>query len=286
MANETTNTELDFIVPELWQPQLLQAVYDADDILNRVQRVDGDVRGKGDILHLPAMPVISTNAVGSSGSVTNQTVTPTEAQLTVDTWRESTMTLVDKADIQSIGDIIAAFQAGAPQALGEKMVSDLLALATDANITTNVVGDGSQPLDEDALAASIGKLMATKFGGMLRDPNRVSWFLDAAEWQNLKKVGVYTHADVSGSSAYAGDKLALPNFYGVPYFLSNQVRVSSSIRYNLLAIREALALGVQRNIEMMELPRADLARRFNVNVLYGVKVRAQARAVLVKSRDV
>lgn len=286
MANETGNTQLDYIIPELWQPKILAAVYDGGKVISRVSNVSGEVAAKGDILHLPNMPTVTVNAVGASGSVTNQTITPTEAQLTVDTWVESTMTLIDKASKQSNGNIVDDFYTGAAAALRQKMDIDLLALATSANFSAQTAqGDGSQPLDEDALAGAIGEMMESKFAEALDEADRATFFLHAGEWRNLKKISAFSAANLLGSSKAAADKRALPDFYGVSAVLHTQVRVASTIRYNLLALREALAIGIQSNMEILELPRADLARRFNVNALYGVKLRVD-RGCLMLSRDV
>lgn len=286
MANETTNTELDFVIPEIWSPKILAQVYDSGKVVNRVDNVSGMISAKGDILHLPNMPTITVNSVGASGSVTNQTITPTEAQLTVDTWVEATMTLVDKAAKQQNGNIVDDFYNGAGSALRQKMDLDLLALATDANFSAQTAqGDGSGPLDEDALAGAVGEMMESKFAEALDDAGRATFFLHAGEWRNLKKIGAFTHANLLGSGAYSAGSRKIVDFYGVGTVLHTQVRVSAGIRYNLLALREALAIGIQSNVQILELPRADLARRFNINALYGVKRRID-RGCLLKSKDV
>lgn len=284
--NETGNTELDVVIPEIWQPKILKAVHDSGKVIPRVDNVSGEVSAKGDQLHLPNMPTITINSVGASGSVTNQTVTPTENILAVDTWKEATMTLVDKAAKQSNGNIVEDFYTGAGAAMRETIDAAILALATDANFSAMTAqGDGSGPLDEDALAGAVGEMMESKFAEALDEANRATFFLHAGEWRNLKKIGAFTHANLLGSGAYSAGSRKIVDFYGVGTVLHTQVRVSSGVRYNLLALREALAVAIQSNIQILELPRADLARRFNINALYGVKRRVD-RGVLLKSKDV
>lgn len=286
MTNETGNTELDVLIPEIWQRRISARVYDSGKVIPRVDNVSGEVSRMGDILHLPNFPDLSVNSVGASGSVTNQTVTPTDADLTVDTWSEITMTLVDKAAKQAHSNIVDDFYTGAGNKLRESMDAAVLALATDANFSTQTAqGDGSQPLDEDALAGAIGEMMESKFAEALMEADRATFFLHAGEWRNLKKIGAFSHASLLGSSKAAADKIDLPSFYGVKTVLSTQVRVASSIRYNLLALRESLAIAIQSNPEVIELPRADLARRFNINCLYGVVARVD-RGCLMKSKSV
>lgn len=287
MTNESGNTALDVIIPEIWQKRIVAAIYDSGKIIPRVDNVSGEVSRMGDILHLPNFPTLTVNDVtAATGAVANQTVTPTDADLTVDKWKEITMALVDKASKQAHSNIVDDFYNGAGALLRQQMDSDLLALATDANFSAQTAqGDGSQPLDEDALAGAIGEMMESKFAEALDESNRATFFLHAGEWRNLKKIGAFTHANLLGSAKASADKRALPDFYGVSTVLSTQVRVASSVRYNLLALRESLAIAIQSNPEILELPRADLARRFNINCLYGVVVRID-RAVLLKSRDV
>lgn len=286
MTSETGNTELDVVIPEIWQPKILKAVYDSGKVINRVDNVSGEVSAKGDILHLPNMPSITINSVGASGSVTNQTITPTENQLTVDQWKEATMTLVDKAAKQQNGNIVDDFYNGAGAAMRQTMDAAVLALATSANFSAQTAqGDGSGPLDEDILAGAIGEMMESKFAEALDEADRATFFLHAGEWRNLKKIGVFSHANLLGSGAYSASARKLVDFYGVGTVLHTQVRVASSIRYNLLALKEALAIGIQSNIQILELPRADLARRFNINALYGVARRVD-RGCLMLSKDV
>lgn len=287
MTNETGNTALNVIIPEVWQKRIVSAIYDGGKVINRVDNVSGEVSRMGDILHLPNFPTLTVNDVtAATGAVANQTVTLTENTLTVDKWKEITMALVDKASKQAHSNIVDDFYNGAGDLLRQQMDSDVLALATDANFSAQTAqGDGSQPLDEDALAGAIGEMMESKFAEALDEAGRATFFLHAGEWRNLKKIGAFTHANLLGSAGASADKRALPDFYGVSTVLHTQVRVSAGIRYNLIALKEALAIGIQSNPEILELPRADLARRFNINCLYGVAFRID-RACLLKSKDV
>lgn len=287
MTNETGSTALDVIIPEVWQKRIVAAVYDGGKVINRVDNVSGEVSRMGDILHLPNFPTLTVNDVtAATGAVANQAVTLTENQLTVNKWKEMTMTLVDKANKQAHSDIVNDFYSGAAAGLRQQMDADILALATDANFSAQTAqGDGSQPLDEDALAGAIGEMMESKFAEALDQSDRATFFLHAGEWRNLKKIGAFTHANLLGSAKASADKRALPDFYGVSTVLHTQVYVTGGIRYNLLALKESLAIAIQSNPEIIELPRADLARRFNINCLYGVKARID-RGVLLKSKDV
>lgn len=287
MTNETGSTALDVIIPEVWQMKIVAAIYDGGKVIKRVDNASGEVSRMGDRIHLPNMPTLTVNDVtAATGAVANQAVTLTENILVVDKWKEITMSLVDVADKQAHTNIVDDFYNGAGDLLRQQMDSDVLALATSANFTAQTAqGDGSQPLDEDALAGAIGEMMESKFAEALDQSDRATFFLHAGEWRNLKKIGAFTHANLLGSAKASADKRALPDFYGVSTVLHTQVRVAVGIRYNLLALKEALAIAIQSNPSVLELPRADLARRFNINCLYGVKTRID-RGCLMLSRDV
>ena len=282
MASEIGNTQLDYTIPELWAEQVLAQVYQEQSMVNRVDRVDGEVAAFGDILHLSAMPTVSVNDVSAAGAVTNQQLSTTEAQLTVDKWKEATVEIVDKASAQSKFNAVEGFKAAFPGALMQQMEIDLLSLYSD--VTTNVEGDGLSPINEDLITAAIGDLLSAKFGAFLRDPNRVTLELHTSQWAAMKKIAGYNHANLTGSSVGGQLQFPVPDVYGVPVLFNTQVQSSSSIYQNLLHLREAFAIGIQRNIQSETLARTALTTRITAHCLYGVKTRAQARAVLIKTK--
>jgi electron transfer flavoprotein alpha/beta subunit len=60
-------------------------------------------------------------------------------------------------------------------------------------------------------------------------------------------------------------------------FFSSQVE-SSSGRQNLLMLREALALGIQKGITIEQVPAESLSTKIAAHVLFGVKTYNEGRA--------
>lgn len=281
MANEITNTEADKLIPELWRPKMLAGRYDEMTIGKRVLSVTGDVKAKGDILHVPIEPTVSVNAVGSNGSVTNQALTPTEAQLTVDQWREATIDVVDKAQAQSIIDLVEAFQPAMSKAMAED--ADGLLANEHSNITTNVVGATAQPYDivnEDLLTSAVQKLLDLKVPIM--NPAEITWFFDTAVWSALKKIAAFNNVNLTGEEVGGGLKMKIPDVYGIPVFFTTQIKTSTTLK-NLLLHKECLAWGMQKNFRLEMLGRVRKSQPVSADWLFGLKVVRNNHGVVVNT---
>lgn len=279
MTNELTTTTAAVLIPEIWSQEMVDYMYAAPVVMNRVHRVDREIVARGSKINLPIMPAISVNDVSTSdGSVTNQALTQTETELSISYHREATVSLLLKADIQANRDILADFKRQFPDVLMQDIEDKLLAL--HSSVTTNAVGDTNSVPGEDLLTAAVSKLLDSNFGIAMRDPNRVTWFFHTNQWQYLKKVDGWNDAEKTGASIGGGVQLQLPSVYGIPLLLSSRV-ANSSGRRNLLCLREALALGIQNGIDIVELPSTALAKTICAHVLYGVAAYNEARAVKI-----
>ena len=277
------NTELNVVIPEVWAGDVIASTYDPAAVINRVQRKDAEVSKFGDIIHMPASPGVSVNDVtAATGAVTDQDITFNEAQLTVDKWKEVTIQLVEKAAKQSFVDAVAALRPEFTKGLMAQMSSDLLALYSD--VTTNSFGDSNSQINEDLVLQAINSLLDRDLEEFVSDPNMVSLFLHTSQWSQAMKNGNWTDASITAGPEGGGRQKTVKALYGVPVFYSTKVASASSARQNLLFVRHALALAVQKNIENRELVSTGLARRYNANCLYGVKTRLEARAALIKTK--
>lgn len=243
-------------------------------IADRVVHTEIDnIRAFGDIFHLTFFPRVTINSVSATvGSVTNQTVTLSEGQLTVDQWREATVEIVDKSGIQSLfGDpkkLAMRFAKEFAPALAEDM--DNKVLAEHSNITTNVVGDTAAPVDfKDSHArAAMQKLDEAR----IPKKNRGFVLSPKAYWDMFGQEK-YSSAAMMGTSkgAVAGGPDVLPSIYGAKWFQSQEVAVSGALDKNLLLHKDTIALGVQRNVDIQIFAKTQLSTRINGNILYGVK---------------
>lgn len=280
MTNEVGNTELDVLIPELWQPQLLEGRYAALRGARRCLNVDGEVAAVGDRLHLPIEPSLSANAVGATGTVTNQATTPSEAVLVVDKWYEATMEVIKKASKQAFKTWQDRFGAAAGRKLGEQIETDFLALQSDISQTE---GDGAGDIGEDELTAAIADLLGNNIDVMM-SPQEHTFMFHTSQWKALKKNRLFNEAQVTGEAVGGTLKATIPNIYGVPTFFSSAIASVSSTRRNLLYHREAFAVGLQSPITVQELPSSKLTRIFCADTLYGVKTVRATYAVVLKSK--
>lgn len=276
MANEITNTQANVIIPELWRPKMFEARYPASVMLKRVTTVDGEVEKQGDILHLPIEPVVSVNNVGSDGSLTNQALTPTEAQLTVNLWKEATIDVVDKAQKQSLIDLLTAFIPGFAKAIAAQQDADILALCSDI---TNSVGDNATEYSAELLQAALQKLIDANIP--VDNANDISCVLHSSKWSAMKNIDKFQFANYTGEAMGGQMKYSLPAPYGVPHMISTQV-VSSTGYHNMVFHRQAFGCGTQKNFAIEKLARTKLSTPINGNILYGVKtIRADHAAQLI-----
>jgi hypothetical protein len=277
------NTELDVVIPEKWSEDFLSGTYQAAQVANRVQRVDAEVSASGDIVHLPFIPTFSVSDVtAATGAITAEDITLLEQQLTVDKWRHMAFQVPNKASKQALKGAIEGLKEQGPGALIADIESKLLNLYSD--VTTNSLGSSADIVNEDLLTAAIGKLMDAKLGQFLRKSDDISFVFHTSQWAPAKKVNAWNDAHITGYGKGGAMDMEVPALYGVPVFFNAEVVSSGSARQNLLFIRHALALGVQKNIGFQEVPNTGLARTFACDVLYGVKTRKEDRAVLIKTK--
>lgn len=280
MANEITNTEATVLIPEIWQPRMLEARYSQAKMLPRILDVSGQVAKMGDILHIPIEPVVSVNDVTqATGAVTNQALTPTEQQLTVNKWKEATIDVVDMTNYQSELDLIAAFVPSFGKAIGEQQDTDILALYSD--VTTNVLGGSDATIDEDMVLAAISKFLDLKIP--TENPNDMTFMFHTSVWKQLKKIARYNDANLTGMSQGGVVRQSIPDLYGIPTYFTALVPTSSLAKQNLLFHRQAFACGTQKNFRVEFLARTKKSTPVSGDILYGVKTVRQNHACLLKS---
>ena len=279
MSNEITNTEGAVFIPELWQAGFLKALYAKGVARPRVLSADGDVSEKGDILHIRIAPSLSVNDVGSTdGSVTNQSLTATEAQLTVNQWREVTFTILDKAMKQADDYLEPCLSSGVPAALASDIDAKILSLYS--GLTTYTAVDASEGMDVDHMTSAFYSLANANVP--MDDPNNVSWFFHWKQWPVIKKMSQISSAQITGEGMGGILKFAVPDVLGAPVYFTTNVQTSTT-HQNMLIHREAFACGVQKNINMEKFARTAKAQTYSTDVLYGVKTVRASHGILINT---
>jgi len=271
MADEIDNaTEADVNIPEAWRTVMLAGRYAAMVIANRLLNVDAEVRSAGDVVHIPIEPQISVNDVTkTTGAVTNQALTATKIDLTVDQWREVSIDVVDMANWQANLDLTTTYNASIAKAMAQDV--DAKVANEHSNITTNVVGDagGADALSDDGLTATIQKLMDLDVP--LDDPNATGFYFHTSAWAPLKKLNKFSSAEVTGQAQGGGLTRKVPDIYGVPTFFTTQIKSSGGARKNLLLHREAIAWAMQRNFRLERFARVRKSQAISADWLFGIK---------------
>jgi hypothetical protein len=279
MANEITNTEADVFIPELWKPGFLKALYAAGVVRQRVLAADGDVAQKGDILHIRIAPSLSVNDVGATdGSVTNQALTPTESQLTVDKWREISFTVLDKAGKQADEYLQPCLESGVPAAFASDIDAKLLGLY--AGMTGYTAVDATAGLNEDRLTEAFYALMNANVPvSMIND---MSWVFHPKQWMTLRKLAQISSAQITGNPDGGILTQKIPDVMGVPVYFTTNVQ-TSTYHKNVLMHREGLACGVQKNFRIEQFARTAKATTYSADILYGVKVVRTSHIILINT---
>lgn len=275
MADELdAATELVAVIPELWSREVHRARY-AASIGPRValQEMSDEMKSKGDIIHLHYLPVLTVNDVtATTGVVANQSVTIADVSLTINKWKECTVEIVDQGSIQSLfseDELANKFSQEFGPALGEQMDSDLFALYSGI---TYSVGSSSDPgnMTDTMVRASLQKLDELKIPK--KDRNFV---LSPKAFWDLFGQDKYVLAHMTGLGK--GKQITglddIPALYGCGWYESANLSYGGSpvVSRNLLLHKEALALGVQKTVQLVQFAKVALSKRICGHTLYGVK---------------
>jgi len=273
MANLTTTTSAEFI-PEVWSKMVLKAVEDNLVLANLVTRLDADVKGRGDIIHIPNVSNLAANDKIAGSEVQLQAPTETSVTLTVNQHKESSFLVEDIADVQSQYNLMSLYTDKAGFAIAEAVDSSLAALASgfsqvqgtfNTAITTDVVLDSIQDLDDANVPQS----------------DRHFVFRPDVK-RDLLDLSTYTSKDfVSGGPVQSG---MIGDLYGVSTYMSNNVLRAGSNTSNMMFHKEAMALAMQNGPRVQsENSIRDLGSIVVADALYGVIELRDTFGVLVRT---
>ena len=192
-----------------------------------------------------------------------------DKSITINSWKESTVDIVDRAIAQSYGDMAAQFRKSFGGAMAVDTEDALLAL--HSSVTTNVVGATSAPFDTinpDMIHAAVEKLLSLDIP--VDDPNDVSFIFHTTVWRYLKNIDVYNNANLTGKSVGGQLEQKVPDLAGIPVFFTSRVVSSGGVRKNLLLHRECLAWALQKNFNFEVLARTRKSTPYSADWLYGV----------------
>lgn len=288
MADEINNTSVAAVIPEVWRGLILDARYSAA-IGDKVAYTDfPEIKAKGDIVHVPVFPRLSTNAVGAAGTLTNQNITITDVSITVNNWFETTVQIVDLAGIQSLfGDTNKLAQQFAKQfgpRLAEKMDNDLFGL--HGSITTNTVGSTASP---SAMSSALLRQALQKLDeGRVPKQDRNLVMSPQAFWELFSedKLALAYATGLAKGVAVSGPD-SVPTLFGIKYYQSTEIASTGTpaVWKNLLLHKEALAQVMQRNLTVLHLAKTDLSERYTGHVLYEPAALRETHGCVINTAD-
>ncbi len=280
MANEITTTQLSGVIGDFVRLRALKALYARAVTVKRLLNVSADVKKRFDRVSIPIMPSLSTNAVGTGGSVTNQQVSLSAQEVVVDDWREITVDIDDQANIQSgVANLEEAFADEFGRRMGQYV--DLTVLAEHSNITTNTaVGDSANP---DPLNDAMLRKAKLTLDRLDVDEDMRTFFLHWDAHNQLLALPRFTEAQETGFArgVQVSDGM-VKGAYGIPVIPSSQVAESTSKR-NLLVQRDCLGVAIQKNFKVERLARVQKSTPISGDILWGVDVVRNNHGVVIHS---
>ena len=268
---QITATEASPAIREIWRLTALKALFAKMVAKNRILSVTEEISQMGDIVHIKINPTPTVGDItAATGAFTAEAVTITNADITINKWKYVAHDVVDIADIQSDIDLYNNFSQAFMPALGEQIDTDILAL--QSSLTTNAaIGDsttGEAFGDNIILPASLildDLKISMEDRSWIVPPVARTQLLKQDKWVDADKMGFDKSAKTTGFSGGL-------DLFGTPMYISPLVVTSGSLRKAILFHREAMGVGIQRNINIEKFARTQFSTPFAGSVLYGVGV--------------
>lgn len=285
MANETGLSNVAGSVPKLWRVKALKARYAESKawklFINGVEgdpNVKGAITKMGDTVHFQIFPVLSViNISTTDGTYTNNQVTPTDAPIVINQWKAVPADLVDIAGIQSVLDWEAEFADAFGKAISQQQDTDLLNLFQSAS-WVNAIGGGVA--FADALILQAQRILDdTKIPKEDRH-----WVISPSAESDILALDKFSLANTTGfSKGLQVEGGRITGLYGTDVTVTPLVNNTASIRYNVLAHKEAVGTVMQKNFTMEKFARTKFSQPYAGSALYGVAQLRNDHAVIVKT---
>lgn len=258
MANFTTTTHAQFL-PNKWAKMALVARERKLIMGKRVLRYDSELKDGGQTVEIPKVENLTTNAVASDGGFTGQANTNTRYTITVNRWREASVSVPDIVAVQASYQLLELYTKKIGFALASDIETQLLGLYSGL---ANQVGAASVPVTDDVILNAIQLLDE----GDSPMEDRTAVFRPASK-RTLMKIDKFVDSMRTGLGKGAQITGLFGELYGIPIFFSNNV-VSSSGIHNMIFQKEAFGLAVQIDVKIEKF-RTKLADDVVGHVLFG-----------------
>ncbi len=284
MANEVLSQNAMMAIPKLVAADVLPAVVGNLVMGNLVNRnYEATLAQAGD--------VVSANNIAESGTVTNQTKSLGNAQITLSRHVEASFAIPDVTMVFTRPDLVRTFFQSAIIAVAEQIETDALSVYGQLNFNTSV-GTANTALTEAVVDSAETALFTAKVPGAM--PKYL--VASGTAYGQLRQIGRFTELQTAGlglngpNPILTGEILQVKNFM---VFRSQYVSKVSTTTYNLAFAPDAIALVVRKlpvvppgmgaiqayqeygnfgmRITMSYVP-GQLQQQFTVDAVYGVGV--------------
>lgn len=260
-------------VPEVYRKEALLYRFAKAIGIKRVLNADAEVKAFGDIVNVRTLPALTvgdvTAASGALADVTDANDYYANAQITVNKWKYVAASIVDKAETQSMANLMMDFSRQMGEAIGENQDTYLFSLY--ASLTTNTVGDSTtgDTFTDGIILPAMQKLDDAKVPQGDR-----SWFVPPVAKTNLLTIDKFVWAYATGmqKGPQVVGMSALGELYGIPLYVTPLIATSGSIRKAMLLHKEAYGVATQKNFKMETFARTAFATKMAGSVLYGAAV--------------
>lgn len=271
-TNLTTTTSTKFI-PEVWSADIIRATESNLVFADKVKRYDRDVRGKGDVVHIPNLSNLTAYQKSANTEITPEAVTENEKTITVDQHWYSSVLIEDITAVQSDYDLMKEYTQKAGYTIAKKVDSSIAGLYSGLSQT---VGNSSTNITDANLITAIQYLDDADAPEMDR-----FFVINPAGKSDLMGIDKFVLRTGPGwspsdspilngpkSAGYFGD------LYGIKVYISTNVAVeagSPNTVHGMLFQKEAFGLAMQQSPRVQTQYKAEhLADLLVVDVLYGV----------------
>lgn len=247
----SNDTQFAVVESQVWDPQVLQARYSKATIMPNVLNKSQLISDAGQLVRIPIKPRFVGGNVGSDGTFTPEQVILTDIQVNVNTWKQVSIEITDKAAKQAVQTLTTEMPSQFGERLAEFYDTDLANLY--GSLTGTAVGSKGTPVSFDEPAALTAVLNLRRNNIPIED---LTWILPPEAWY----LGWLTKERMTNANTTGFPKSVLQTNYrqpilSIPGYESNllagsvnnaDATINNGIA-SLLLHKESMAIAMQTN---------------------------------------
>ncbi len=252
MASYTgfTTTTSSVFLPTVWSREVVRATENALVAAGLVKRYDYLVQGRGQTIDIPNISNAFTARSKTQGQdVTDDAVTETQTQISVNNWFYNSFIIEDIVSVQSIYDLRSEYSNKAGYSIAKKVDTDVM--GAYSSWTSTAVGTYGSDVGDATILAAWESLnlqdMPLEDRAYIVHPKQVTAIL---------KIDKFVKADFQGQyqnptrvKTGPNNRYLLGDVYGVPVYFTNNLPTTAGTPtqyHNLHLHKEAIALALQQ----------------------------------------